>query len=105
MQRGRILQSWAKTDPKHYDAAIAQWNSVRVMLAGVAKPPQEYYEAVYNTADCLVLKSLLEKKPESANQAEKLLTGVLVLRPELNGPDTVARFKALVKKAAKAQGR
>lgn len=105
VQRGRILQAWAKTEPKRYDEAIGQWNSVRTMLAGMPKKPPEYYEAIYNTADCLIIKSQIEKKPESANQAEKLLSGVMVLTPELNGPDTVARFKVLIKKAAKAQGR
>ncbi|MCE9555007.1 MAG: hypothetical protein K8T91_16760 [Planctomycetes bacterium] len=103
--RGKILHAWAKTDPKRYDEAIGQWNSVRVMLAGMPKKPPEYYDAIYNLADCLIIKSQLEKKPDSANQAEKLLSGVMVLTPDLNGPDTVARFKVLIKRAAKAQGR
>lgn len=105
VQRGKILQAWAKTDPKRYDEAIGQWNSVRTMLAGVPKKPPEYYDAISNLAECLIIKSQLEKKPDSANQAEKLLSGVMVLTPDLNGPDTVARFKVLIKRAAKLQGR
>ena len=105
VQKGKILQAWSKVDPSHYSEAVGQWNTVRTMLAGMNPKPPEYYEAIYNTAECLVIQSQRDKKPDSASQAEKLLAGTLVLDPKLNGPDTVAKFKALLKRAATLQGR
>ncbi len=68
------------------------------------KPP-EYYEAIYNAALCLVDQSRAIKNPEKALQAEQLLKSTLTLSPNLDGPDNVTRYNALLKRAQAAQGR
>ena len=104
MERGRILQDWSKIDSKKFQEAISHWTQLRKQLAGsVGKKPPEYYEVVYLAAECLYTQSQkLANKPDEAKQvltqAEQLLNASLVLSPKLNGADTVARYKELLKK-------
>jgi hypothetical protein len=53
MVKAYILEDWAKKDPGKFDAAVAQWTSVRVMLGKVSPKPAEYFEVIYKCASCL----------------------------------------------------
>jgi hypothetical protein len=64
---------------------------------------------MYNVAACLVREAENAQDKavamDRANNAEKVLKSALILSPKLNGPDTVARYKALLDKAIAMQGR
>ena len=95
MAKGQILQALAETDPKGYDEAIQWWTRIRLKLASSpGKKPPEFYEVIYNCAVCLAA----QKKTESNQQATQLLGSTLALSPELDGPDRVEQYKALLKK-------
>jgi outer membrane protein assembly factor BamD (BamD/ComL family) len=103
MTRGRILQSWAESEPSHYDEAVSQWTRLRTILAGMKRKPPEYYETVYNAAFCLASQPDADKT--RLTQAEQLLKSTLILSPELSGPEMVAKYNALLARCAKLQGR
>jgi hypothetical protein len=104
MQRGRILQAWAKIDPKHYPEAVSHWTKLRTMLSRSRSLPNEYYEVVYAAAECLVFESEQNKDGSRADQAEQLLRATMLRNPALSGPDMVARYNVLAKKAAALKG-
>jgi TolA-binding protein len=109
IEQGKILQTWAERDPSRYDDAIQHWARLRDLLKGSKKVPPEYYEVVYNLANCLYGQATKatdkEVAKEKAGQAEKLLKSELILHPNLSGPDTVADYNALVQKVATLLGR
>ncbi|MHB1036939.1 MAG: hypothetical protein ACYC35_20095 [Pirellulales bacterium] len=105
MEKGRILQAQAETDPKHYDAAVGHWTKLRTMLARMQRKPPEYYEVIYNTAFCLAGQSDRSGDKTKAAQSEQLLKSTLVLSPKLSGPDMVAKYKALLDAVLKMQGK
>jgi len=97
---GRILQSWAEKDPRHYDEAVSQWVRVRNWLQPMRKKPPEYYEVIHNAAFCLFMQAQRsgQKAEEKYLDAYKLLKSASVLNPSLSGPDMVAKYKALFEK-------
>ena len=104
MERGNILQALAEKDPKRYADAVTWWTGIRVKLenapktAKATKKPKEYYEIIYNTAVCLIA----QKDPEKSKQAAQILNGTLALSPDLDDPDRVEKYKALLKQLHKA---
>ena len=109
MEKGRILNDWAEQDPAHFDDAVAHWVMLRTRLQPLRKKPPEYYDVMYNVAACLVREAEKSEDKEivtdRARKAEQVLKSALILSPKLNGPDTVERYKALLKKAILLQGR
>jgi tetratricopeptide (TPR) repeat protein len=105
MEKGRLLQAWAETEPTHFNEAVAHWTMLRTRLSKATKKPPEYYEVVYNAANCLFAESMKARNPQKALQAEQLLNATLVLSPHLSGPEMVARYKELLRKARQLQGR
>lgn len=105
MEKARILQAWSAREPKHFEDCIAQWTKIRLLLGRLPKKPPEYYDAIYNAATCLLQQAAATGEKKSALQAEQLLRSTLTLSPSLDGPETVAKFNALLKKAVAAQGR
>lgn len=97
MQKGKVLQAWAKSDATRYDPCIAHWTNVRMKLGSLQPKPPEYYEVVYNAAFCLVEQSNAARNATKARHAEQLLKSTLALNPNLNGPEMVQRFNALLK--------
>lgn len=102
MERGNILQALAEKDPKRYDEAVAWWTGIRKKLDNApktpkaTKKPKEYYEIIYNTAVCLIA----QKDPEKSKQAAQILNGTLALSPNLDDPDRVEKYKALLKQVS-----
>ena len=103
MEKGRILQAWAAVEPQRYGDAVAHWSALRSRLQAMPKKPAEYYDVMYNVADCLLHEAEHSDDEavavERAKLAEQVLKAALVLNPKLNGPDTVARYKTLLDKA------
>ena len=98
MEKGHILQTLAEKDPKRYDEAVQWWTRLRLKLASApGKKPGEYYEVIYNCAVCLAA----QKKTEANLQATQLLNSTLALSPDLDGPDRVELYKALLKQLPK----
>ncbi len=94
IEKGNILQALAEADPKRYDEAVKWWTNIRLKLSGAqGKKPPAYYEVVYNCAFCLSA----QKQAEKSAQAAQLLNATLALSPQLDGPDRVAKYKALLK--------
>lgn len=94
IEKGNILQALAESDPKRYDEAVKWWTNIRLKLSGAqGKKPPAYYEVVYNCAFCLAA----QKDPAKAGQAAQLLNAAMVLSPQLDGPDRVEKYKALLK--------
>ena len=100
IERARILQGMADTDPSKWKEAATAWSELRNLYQRAPKKPAAYYDMVYNIGLCLAgeartandQKTAAEKK----KQAIQLLKGTLALAPELNGPEMVAKFKALL---------
>ena len=105
MEKGRLLQSWADVEPKRFDDAVAHWTTLRTRMARLPKKPPEYYEVVYNAANCLFSEGVKTRNPQKALQTEQLLNATLVLSPKLSGPEMVARYKELLAKSRQLQGR
>ncbi len=94
MEKGHLLQALAEKDPKRYDETIKWWTNIRMKLHGqTGKKPPAYYEVIYNCAVCLVAQKTAEKN----TQAVQLLNSTLALSPNLDGPDRVEKYKALLK--------
>ncbi len=104
MEKGRVLQGWADEDPERFDDAVAHWTLLRTRLMRLPRKPPEYYEVVYNAANCLFTDGLKSNDPHKALQAEQLLNATLVLSPKLSGPELVARYKDLLRKSRQLQG-
>jgi hypothetical protein len=104
MEKGRLLQKWADVDPARLAEAVAHWTMLRTRLAKARAKPPEYYEVIYNAADCLLLDSLKSQNAEKALQAEQLLNATLVLSPKLSGPEMVAQYKDLLARVRKLRG-
>jgi hypothetical protein len=96
LEKARILQAWAESQPDRYPQCIEEWTAIRLMLSGLPKKPAEYYEAVAGAAECLIAQSKAAKDASKALQAEKLLKSTLTLSPELDGESTVSRFNKLL---------
>ena len=93
METGNILQTLAEKNPQRYDEAVQWWTRLRLKLASApGKKPGEYYEVIYNCAVCLAA----QKKSEANLQATQLLNSTLALSPDLDGPDRVELYKALL---------
>jgi hypothetical protein len=101
MAKGRLLQAWAEEDPAKFPDAVAHWSSLRQKLESARKKPPEYYEVNYNVALCLYLESQKTGDKSKALDAQKVLNALIITSPKLDGPDTVARYKDLLKKADK----
>ncbi len=98
MAKGRLLQAWAEEDPSKFPEAVAHWASLRQKLEPMRKKPAEYYEVNYNVALCLFLESQKTSDASKALDAQKVLNALLITAPKLDGPDTVARYKELLRK-------
>ncbi|MBX3414845.1 MAG: hypothetical protein KF708_19325 [Pirellulales bacterium] len=96
LERGRILEAWSRTDLSQVDAALKQWNDIRVALGKQTPRPAEYFEAVYSVALCLRRQAIVKKSPDDLAQARKLLDATLILSPKLSGPAMVAQYKKLL---------
>jgi hypothetical protein len=105
LEKGRILQAWAASQPARYDAAVSHWTTLRTTLARLQRKPPEYYEVVYHAAACLMAQSEHSGDKNKALQAEQLLKATLVLSPRLSGSDMVAKYDQLLGKALDAQGK
>lgn len=100
MEKGRILQSWAEKDPKHYDECVNHWSRIRILLGRMRNKPPEFYEVLYNASFCLLQQAKATKDANKALQAEQMLKSTMTLSPKLNGPDTVEKYKSLLTKIA-----
>lgn len=109
MEKGYILEGWAEKEPTHYNESVAHWVMLRKKLQTIRPKPPEYYEVMYRVAACLVREAETSKDKATATDrartAEQVLKAALVLSPKLNGPDMVARYRALLDKAIVLQGR
>lgn len=93
IEKGNILQALAEADPKRYEEAVKWWTTIRLKLQGSpGKKPAAYYEVIYNCAVCLAAQN----QPEKSAQAAQLLNATKALSPDLDGPDRVAKYKALL---------
>ena len=101
--KAKAMQAWAATEETKYGAAAGAWANAREMLGRIPKKPPEFYDAVYNTAVCLMGEFKVNKKKETALQAEKTLRSTLTLYPELSGPEMVKKYNDLLILVLKAQ--
>ena len=104
MEKGYILQSLAERDPRRWDDCVAHWTEFRLRLERTKPRPLEYYDVLYNTALCLVRQAKVTGNKGKALDARKVLSATLTLSPNLNGPETVAKFQALLKSAIELSG-
>jgi tetratricopeptide (TPR) repeat protein len=98
IKKAQVLQGWSTLDPDKLDAATGQWIRVRSALQSAHAPQDVYYNAVYNTAECLYLLGRQTKDHAKIIDAEKILKATLITNQNLNGPETVKRFHALLDK-------
>jgi hypothetical protein len=104
MGQGRILQAWAEQDPAKYADAAKVWTRLRNVLQSMTKKPPEFYEVTYDLALCLAAQGMNEKDAAQMKakltESEQVLKSTLVLSPQLNGPDMVAKYNALLTELA-----
>ncbi|MEN6450310.1 MAG: hypothetical protein ABFC96_07460, partial [Thermoguttaceae bacterium] len=109
MEKGRILNDWSEQTPERFNDAVAHWVMLRTRLQAQKNRPPEYYDVMYNVAACLVREADKSEDKgivaDRAKKAEQVLKSSLVFSPKLNGPETVERYKALLRKAITLQGR
>ncbi|HZZ72195.1 MAG TPA: hypothetical protein VFE24_08070 [Pirellulales bacterium] len=113
LEKCRILQARAEKNknPQDFEEAVKGWNDLGDMLRRSKPRPDEYYEVLYNTANCLMLEAEKTKATDKsaaaakALSAEKLLNSVLLTPPRSVGPDLLARYQSLANQAAVLQGR
>ena len=100
MERARVMQAWAATDPAKFDQAMAEWIRIRNLLEPMRPKPREYYDVVFYAAECLYIQAVKtpEQAREKAIQASQWLNGAKLMNPRLSGPDAVERYKALLEK-------
>jgi len=100
MERARVMQAWAATDPAKFDQAMAEWIRIRNLLEPMRPKPREYYDVVYYAAECLYIQAVKtpEQGREKAIQASQWLNGAKLMNPRLSGPDAVERYNALLEK-------
>lgn len=98
MEKGRILQAWSEEEASHFPDAVNHWTYLRNTLSRMPKKPSQFYEVVYNAANCLYQDGDKTKDATKLKQAEGLLGGTLLNSPSLDGPDRVAQFEELLKK-------
>ncbi|HZZ73749.1 MAG TPA: tetratricopeptide repeat protein [Pirellulales bacterium] len=103
LERARTMQAWADQEPKQYPQATAAWATAREMLGRIKPRPPEYYDAVYNTAVCLMAEFKETKDKKKAQQAEQALRSTLVTDPSLSGPEMLEKYQTLLKKVYAAQ--
>jgi tetratricopeptide (TPR) repeat protein len=103
MVRGYVLDDWARRNPDKYDAAVAQWTEVRLLLSRLQPKPPEYFEVVYRVASCLYGQWQQTKEATRLQQAEQVLKSTLVLSPKLSGPEQVAQYRDLLKQITTAR--
>jgi tetratricopeptide (TPR) repeat protein len=104
MEQGRILQAWAEQEPAKYADAANVWTKLRNVLQSMPKKPPEFYEVTYDLALCLAAQGMNEKDAAQMKakltESEQVLKSTLVLSPQLNGPDMVAKYNALLTELA-----
>jgi tetratricopeptide (TPR) repeat protein len=106
MERARVVTAWAESGhplgAAKSEEAMAEWTRIRNLLDALppAKRPREYYEVIYNAANCLYQQAV--KTPEQSRQkaveAAQWLKAAMLTNPRLSGPDAVERYKALLEK-------
>lgn len=84
------------------------WNELSARLRGDPKFSQEYFDARYHLAWCRYQYAIKQKSSEqriqSLARAEKELTAVYRLNPNLSGPDMIRRYDDLLRSIQKARG-
>ena len=99
IERARILQGMAEDEPAKWAEATAAWDNLRRNFSRPGKKPPEYYEIIFNQAQCFAGQARNAPDAKSAAEhktnAKKLLHGTLATSPDLNGPEMVAKYKAL----------
>ncbi len=75
IKKAQVLQGWSKLDEEKLDAATGQWIRVRTALQIAHAPQNVYYDAVYNTAECLYLLGRHTKDTVKIVDAEKIPQG------------------------------
>ena len=104
MTKGRMLQAWAEKDPTKFTEAVSHWAALRKKIEGPSRRSPDlkssYYEVNYNVALCLLLEAQKTNNPDKALDAKKVLNAMLIGSPKLDGPETVAKYRELLKKSA-----
>lgn len=101
LEKGRILQTLAESDPKRWQECVEHWTQVRVLLQQSRPRPPEYYEALYGAALGLVRDGGPKKDVEKLTQAEQMLRSTMVLSPTLSGEVMVKQYTSLLDEASK----
>lgn len=92
----RLLETQGEMEPAKLDEAINKWSALRNRMSKLPKKPPEYYEIILGVGRCMLKKYEATKDKGQADQCEKLLKSTLALSPQLNGPDTVAKYNDML---------
>ncbi len=103
MEECRLLEAQAEKEPAKLDEAINKWVTLRTRASKAKTKPPEYFDIVYELARCYMKKYQAGKDKEIAKQAEALLKSTLALSPQLNGPDTVTKYNAMIDEATEVR--
>lgn len=98
LYRAQALDDWSKLAPARLGEAVTAWMRVRTAMQGIQPKPAEYFDAVYNAADCLYRQARETHDPAHLLQAEKVLKGTLVLYPQLRSPQQLEKYQSLLKR-------
>jgi tetratricopeptide (TPR) repeat protein len=103
IHQAQVLQDWSSLKPDKFPDAVAAWMRVRNALQGMQPKPAEYYDAVYNMADCLFRQARESHDDKKLLQAEQALKATLALYPKLHGPESVGKFQELLARIVAAR--
>ena len=99
IKKAQVLQGWSTLDPDKLDAATGQWIRVRSCAAiGASTPRMSITTPSTTRRNACFCWGAQTKDHAKIVDAEKILKATLITNQNLNGPDTVKRFHALLDK-------
>lgn len=125
MEAARTYDAWgaARNNPKGYELAmlgnrpdpktrenlIWGWLKLSNLLAGRKGYETQFFECRFELAQSRYLSALLltsaDEREKAINQAEKAITSVAALYPQMGGPTSKKRFDTLLRKIQTASGK
>lgn len=89
LERGYLLEDWAKAEPNRWGAAYSYWRALASQLEPIRSLRINYYESLYHVA--IALQGL-----GRGTEAKQTLKSVMILSPSVGNPEMKKRYEDLL---------
>jgi hypothetical protein len=89
LERGYLLEDWAKAEPNRWGAAYNYWRALASQLEPIRSLRINYYESLYHVA--VALQGL-----GRGTEAKQTLKSVMILSPSVGNPEMKKRYEDLL---------